>query len=118
MLRLANGVTASIDASWNRAKSWPTWGGLTFEVVGSDGVLAANAFAEQLRLASDATARYSYVPWGEDPDLKLLNSFIAAIEQGTELPVSGVDGVRALEAALAAYESSRTARPVSVSSLA
>jgi predicted dehydrogenase len=118
MLRLANGMTASIDASWNRSKSWPTWGGLTFEVVGSDGVLAANAFAEQLRLASDAAARYSYVSWGEDPDLKLLNSFIAAIEQGAEIPVSGVDGVRALEAALAAYESSRTARPVSTSSLA
>ncbi len=112
MLRLANGVTASIDASWNRPQSWPTWGGLTFEVVGSDGVVAANAFAEQLRMASDSAARYRYIPWGEDPDLKLLSNFITAIETGTPVSVSGSDGIRALEVALAAYESSRTGRPV------
>ena len=33
MLTFQNGVFATIDASWCRPPYWPTWGGLTFEMV-------------------------------------------------------------------------------------
>jgi predicted dehydrogenase len=112
MLRLANGMTASLDASWSRPKTWPTWGGVTLDVVGERGVLAIDAFSERLRLVEDRGPRHVYLPWGEDPDLALLDGFVAAVRAGTDPPVTGEDGVRALEVALAAYESARRGRPV------
>jgi predicted dehydrogenase len=112
MLRLANGMTASLDASWSRPESWPTWGGLTMEVIGTGGVFAVDAFSEQLRLADDLSHRYSFVPWGEDADLRLLQRFVDAVRQDTEVPVTGFDGLRALDVALCAYESARTGQSV------
>jgi predicted dehydrogenase len=113
MMRLANAMTASLDASWSRPRSWPTWGGLTMEVIGDGGVLAVDAFSERLHLADDGAERYAYVPWGEDADLFLLQSFVDAIQQDTEVPVNGLDGLRALEVALCAYESSGIGQTVS-----
>ncbi|MGE3797052.1 MAG: Gfo/Idh/MocA family protein [Thermomicrobiales bacterium] len=68
LLTLQNGMTASIDCSWNRPASWPIWGGLTLEAVGDRGVIEIDAFAEQIRLADDRSGRFSYVPWGGDAD--------------------------------------------------
>jgi predicted dehydrogenase len=113
MLRFANGMTASIDCSWNRPPEWPTWGGLTVEVVGSGGVISVDAFSEQTRLASSQTGRLTYVPWGDDPDLQLLRGFVAAVREGDPPPISGFDGLRALDVALCAYESAHRSAPVS-----
>jgi predicted dehydrogenase len=112
MLRLSNGVTASLDSSWSRAKTWPTWGGVTLDVVGTEGVLAVDAFAERLRLVEDRTPRHVFVPWGEDPDRALLESFITAVGERQPALVTGEDGLRALEVARCAYESARLHIPV------
>lgn len=112
MVRLSNGITASLDSSWSRAKTWPTWGGVTLDVIGTDGVLAVDAFAERLRLVEDRGPSHVFVPWGEDPDLALLQAFIAAAREGRDPPVTGEDGLRALEVARCAYESARRQAPV------
>jgi UDP-N-acetylglucosamine 3-dehydrogenase len=112
MVRLSNGLTASLDSSWSRAKTWPTWGGVTLDVVGTGGVLAVDAFAERLRLVEDQTPRHVFLPWGEDPDQALLLSFIAAARDRRPAQVTGVDGLRALEVARCAYESARLNMPV------
>ena len=36
-LRFADGVIATIDCSWSKPRSYPTWGGLALEVVGTEG---------------------------------------------------------------------------------
>jgi predicted dehydrogenase len=113
MLRFANGMTASIDCSWNRPPTWPTWGGLTVEVVGTDGVISVDAFSEQMRMASSETGRLTYVPWGDDPDLHLLRAFVNAVREDDPPPISGLDGLRALDVALCAYESAQRSAPVS-----
>ncbi len=41
LLTLANGLFASIDCSWSRPASYPTWGGLALELIGERGVLRA-----------------------------------------------------------------------------
>ncbi len=113
MIRLANGMTASLDASWSRPKNWPTWGGLTIDVVGDRGVLGVDMFAENLQLIEDRSSHYAFLPWGEDADLELLRSFVDAIQRDVEVPVTGEDGVKALEVALCAYESARRHESVS-----
>ena len=53
LLDLDGGLSASLDASWSRAKTWPTWGGVTMEVIGTNGVLALDAFNQNVQLFDD-----------------------------------------------------------------
>lgn len=112
MLRLSNGITASLDSSWSRVKHWPTWGGVTLDVIGEHGVLAVDAFAERLSLVEDRGPSHVFLPLGEDPDLALLRAFVDAARAQTDPPVTGEDGLRALEVARCAYESARMRAPV------
>jgi len=111
----ANGVIATVDCSWSRPKGYPTWGGLTIEAVGSEGVFAVDAFAERLEMWSRGTT--SWVDWGSDPNLAMIEHFIGAVRGEYPLAVTGVDGLHATEAALAAYRSVETGQPVRFDSL-
>ncbi|MGH2531721.1 MAG: Gfo/Idh/MocA family protein [Thermomicrobiales bacterium] len=112
MLKLSNGMPVSLDASWSRPKSWPIWGGVTMEVIGDQGVLMLDAFRQNLIHADDRNNRYRFVPWGEGGDPALVSAFVAAARTSTEPPVTGEDGLRALEVALCAYESAQRHEPV------
>lgn len=108
MLDLANGITASLDASWSRAKTWPIWGGLTMEVIGDNGALALDAFNQNVQYFNDQAEKYTLVPYTGGGDPGLVRAFIDAVRNGTPVAVSGEDGLRALDVALSAYESART----------
>lgn len=112
MLKLGSGLPASLDASWSRSKTWPIWGGVTMEVIGDQGVLMLDAFRQNLIHADDRMNRFRYVPWGESGDPGLVGAFIEAARTGTAPPVTGEDGLRALEVALCAYESANRHEPV------
>ncbi|MFL5759408.1 MAG: Gfo/Idh/MocA family protein [Thermomicrobiales bacterium] len=112
MLVLSNGIFASLDPSWSRPKSWPTWGGLTMEVVGDRGVLAMDAFSQHLELIEDGGPSYVFVPWTQGGDLPMIRSFIDAVRNDTDPLVTGEDGLRATEVALCAYESAKRREPV------
>ena len=45
MLQFENGVMASHDPSWSRCKSFPTWGDVTLEIVGAEGITRVDAMA-------------------------------------------------------------------------
>jgi predicted dehydrogenase len=47
-------------------------------------------------------------------DPELIASFIDAVQQGTDVKVNGTDGLRAVEVALAAYESAKTGKLVNI----
>ena len=111
-----NGVIATVDCSWSRPTGYPTWGGLTIEAVGTDGVFAVDAFAERLEKWSGGTA--TWVDWGSDPNLAMIDHFIGAVQGEHALLVTGTDGLRATEAALAAYRSAEIGQPVRLDSLA
>lgn len=115
MMTLSNGLTASLDASWSRPKRWPTWGGLTIDVIGERGVAAMDAFNTSATLVENTGPRHELLGWGDGADHALIRDFVRAIERDEPSPVSGLDGLRALDVALAAYRSAATGVPVRTS---
>ena len=114
MLTLENGVFATIDASWSRPQYWPTWGGLTFEMVTQRGAVIVDAFRQNLNVYRHDWQRSNWAYWGSDMNHAMVSDVIAAIRENRPPRVTGMDGLRAVEAALAAYESDRTGQTVQV----
>ena len=109
---LANGVYGTLDTSWSRPSSYTTWGDVKIEVLGENGLIQVDAFSQALSVSSDAVGKTRAVGWGSNPDLGLIKDFVGLIREGREPSISGHDGLKSLEVALAAYESARTGEPV------
>jgi predicted dehydrogenase len=107
-----NGIFSTIDCSWSRPDGYPTWGGLTIEALGSSGAFTIDAFADRLRMWSQGTE--SWVDWGADANQAMIDHFISAIRNEVPLAVTGEDGLRATEVALAAYRSVDSGQPVAL----
>ena len=114
MLTFENGVFATIDASWSRPQYWPTWGGLGFEMVTQRGAVIVDAYRQNLNIYRHEWQRSQWASWGSDMNHAMINEFASAIRENRPPKVTGVDGLRALEATLAAYESTRTGKTVPV----
>jgi predicted dehydrogenase len=113
----ADGTVATIDCSWSRPKSYPTWGGVTLEFVGEAGIVSTDAFAQKFNAYVDGPGRTGsqdvrWVPWGSNADDGLLAEFLAAIREGRPGKPDGWDGYRATEIAFGAYRSVETGQPV------
>lgn len=113
-LRFANGVVATIDCSWSKPRSYPTWGGLSLEIIGTGGVVSTDAFGQHLALYGNTDNPTSWPFWGSDPDAAMLGDFVAAIRDDREPAVTGIDGLRALEIVEAAYRSIDVGQPVAL----
>jgi predicted dehydrogenase len=116
-LDFAGGAFASIDCSWSRPRSYPTWGTVTLHVVGERATTDIDVFSQALVRYDDRDMRVRYVPWGEDLTRRMIAGFVNAVLEGRPVPISGEDGLRALEVAIAAYRSSELGRPVEISEL-
>jgi predicted dehydrogenase len=112
-MEFENGVFATLDTSWTRPKSFPTWGDVTLAVTGDKGVLSLDMFAQNLTLYSDKTGGASWQPWGSNIDDLMIEAFVHAIAGNEAVRITGEDGLRAAQVALAAYESAKQGRPVS-----
>ncbi len=116
-ITFADGTVATIDCSWSRPKSYPTWGGVTLDFVGEQGTAAVDAFAQTITSYADGPGRSGtqdvrWVPWGDNADAGMLAEFVAAIREGRAPSPNGWDGYRATEIAFAAYRSVETGQPV------
>lgn len=116
-LDFAGGAFASIDCSWSRPRSYPTWGTVTLHVVGERATTTIDVFSQALMRYDDREMRARYEPWGEDLTRRMIGGFVDAILEGRPVPISGEDGLRALEVAIAAYRSSELGRPVEIAEL-
>jgi predicted dehydrogenase len=113
MLTFEDGTFASIDCSWSRPiGSYPSWGGLGFEMITGQGTISADAFRQNLTVYREDLQRGVWDYWGSDPNQAMINEFIAAIRQKRAPAVTGMDGLRATEIVLAAYESIRLGQPI------
>lgn len=112
MLSFANGVFATIDCSWSRPASWPSWGGLGLELITARGAISVDAFRQNLTIYNERVGRPLWTYWGSDANTAMLAEFVAAIRERRAPSVSGEDGYRALQITLAAYESAQTGRQV------
>ena len=104
-LELESGVIVSIDPSWSRPKTFPTWGDVTMEIVGTEGTIAVDAYKQHSLLYNDADGKIQQMPWAEDMDAGLVNDFIDCVKTGRQPFITGTDGLRTLEVVKAAYES-------------
>lgn len=114
MLTFENDVFATIDASWSRPQYWPTWGGLTFEMVTQRGTVVVDAFRQNLNVYRHDWQRSNWAYWGSDMNHDMISDFAAAIRDNRPPRVTGLDGLRAVEATQAAYESDQTGQAVQV----
>ena len=108
------GVFATLDASWSRPKSFPTWGDVTLDVITERGTLSMDMFAQNLVLYSDRSQSVNWFNWGGSNDDGLIGAFAQAIARDEPVPITGYDGLRALEVALAAYQSAAQSTPVTL----
>jgi UDP-N-acetylglucosamine 3-dehydrogenase len=114
---LAGGAFASIDCSWSRPKTFPTWGGVTLHVIGEKATVDIDVFRQALTHYDDTADRTRLLGWGDDLTARMVADFVDAILAGRDVPISGEDGLRALEVAIAAYRSSESGRPVAITDL-
>jgi predicted dehydrogenase len=111
---LTGGAFASIDCSWSRPQTFPTWGGVTLHVVGEKATVDIDVFRQALTHYDDTAGRTRLLGWGDDLTARMVADFVDAILAGRPVPISGDDGLRALEVAIAAYGSAQLGRPLIV----
>lgn len=112
MLELDSGVIVSIDPSWSRPKTFPTWGDVTLEITGTKGNLSVDVFKQHLLHYDDENNRLGELPWSKDMDQGLVNDFIKSVSEGLPPSITGQDGLRTLEVVKAAYQSNETKEKV------
>jgi len=111
---LANGIYGTLDTSWSRPPSYTTWGDVKIEVTAEKGVVFVDAFRQHLAVSSNKSGKTQWQGWGSNMDLGLVRDFIEMIRNDSEPSVTGTDGLRALEVALAAYQSAASGEPVTL----
>jgi predicted dehydrogenase len=78
------------------------------------GAVVVDAFRQNLNVYRHEWQGSKWLPWGSDSNQAMVNDFAAAIRENRLPRVTGLDGLRAVEATLAAYESDRTGKTVEV----
>lgn len=110
-----NGVIATLDTSWSRPESFATWGDVTMRIIGKQGVIHLDAFAQAGSFWENGSAQsHKYVNWGDKSNTALVVEFIASIRANRPSSITGLDGLRAAEVAWAAYESVEHGKTIQV----
>jgi predicted dehydrogenase len=112
MLTFEDGTFASIDCSWSRPDNYPTWGGLAMDIIGETGVINVDAFAQNLTSYSSRDEPAAWQFWGSDANRAMLAEFVTAFSDKRPPRVTGEDGYKAVEVAIAAYRSAELGEPV------
>ena len=112
-MEFKSGVFATLDTSWSRpAKAYPFWGDVEVRLVGTNGEIDFSGFNQKIELYCErhGTAEWSY--FGDDIDYWMIDDFASAVEKDLPVSTTGLDGAKALEAALAAYKSAASGKTV------
>ncbi|WP_035745147.1 Gfo/Idh/MocA family protein [Haematomicrobium sanguinis] len=109
-----NGVIATIDASWSKPVGYPTWGGLTLQVVGTGGIADIDAFGQRVDGFSAVTGKTLWHGFDPNSDKTLLRAFIDAVRSGNPAQPDGESGLRTMRIVQAAYESLESGQPVTL----
>jgi predicted dehydrogenase len=117
-LRFAGGAVGSIDPSWSVPEGNPWDYDFYLRLLGTSGSLEISDHAASLQLVStrDEDRGMRLVSFAEDADATMLAAFVASVRAGQLLDpcANGIDGLRALEVALAAYESAAAGQVVAL----
>jgi predicted dehydrogenase len=115
-LQFDGGAIGSVDPSWSVPADNPWDYDFFVRLLGTDGSLDIRDTADTLNVVSARGGQRGLrlMSFGEDLDLAMIEAFARSVQAGDVLDpcATGLDGLRALEIALAAYESSASARPI------
>ncbi len=111
MLNYKDGMFATIDCSWSKPLNYPTWGGLTIEIVSERGVTQVDAYRQNVNLFTQSPAANRWAYWGSDANQAMINEFVTAVREQRQPAVTGEDGLFALAMTLAAYKAADSGRP-------
>ncbi|MEK5037366.1 Gfo/Idh/MocA family protein [Sporosarcina sp. FSL K6-3457] len=111
-VKFKNGVIGVVDTSWSFCKSFPRSFDVTLNIIGTKGVLSVDALAQSNEVYRDDVMKAEWSFWGDEMDKALVHSFVDALRRGSNVPITGEDGLNSTAVALAAYESLRTKNPV------
>jgi len=117
-----SGAISHVEGSWAYP---PPLFRTRFEIAGSNGLIqqdAAQTAAIALHLRQEQAADIPDVPLpssplSEDPYITQIKAFYECLAGKTAVPISGADGLAALQIALAAIESAENGRPVTLEPL-
>ncbi|SFN40018.1 Gfo/Idh/MocA family protein [Mycetocola miduiensis] len=109
----SDGTIATIDCSWSQPDSAASWGGLTLQLIGTEGSIDIDPFALRVEGVDEANANGFWLGYGANNSVPLINEFITAIRDGRQPEPSGQAGLRAVEIVAAAQESAATRSAVS-----
>lgn len=115
-VQFRSGVVGHIDGSWTYASGIYTWGDVTMELIGTEGVAFLDAFRQNVYFIGDREpqAKLSYVYYGCDADFAMVEDFKRCVEMDLE-PRAGVrDGLEGVKITLASYESVQKGAPVKI----
>ncbi|WP_449540349.1 Gfo/Idh/MocA family protein [Ferdinandcohnia sp. Marseille-Q9671] len=110
-MEFTNGMFATLDCSWSRNDYYPTWGDVTMEIIGTKGTIKVDAFSQKIDLYSNQEG-VKWIGWGDDMDAGLIEDFVASVKEGRSPLATGHAGLKAVEVALAAYQSFEDKMPV------
>jgi predicted dehydrogenase len=121
LLEFADGAVASVDPSWSLPAANPFHYDFYLRVLGSDGLITLDETRQGLQVtrAGQDGRSFTLEAFGPNPDLELVRHFVGCVREGQVLPpaATGLDGLRALEVALAGYEAARRGQPVALRQL-
>ncbi|MCU1392835.1 MAG: putative dehydrogenase [Ilumatobacteraceae bacterium] len=105
-LRFDSGAIGSVDPSWSVPAGNPWDYDFYLRVLGTKGAASIDDLAESVNMVSSGSGTGNrLVPFGIDIDADMVEAFIESVRTNTLVVpcADGVDGLRALEIALAAY---------------
>jgi len=111
---MENGTIGHIDGSWTYSSGHYTWGDVTMELLGSEGVLYIDAFRQAIYLVSNEKPddKLIWHYYGCNADLMLVKDFVRCILENNKPRANVYDGRQGVAVTLASYESSTLGRPV------
>jgi predicted dehydrogenase len=114
-LEMSNEVFVTLDTSWSRPnRSFPIWGDVMLELIGTRGVLSLDLLPWTLSHYSEAAGKHLAEARDGGLNQRLLKNFVGVIKGEAEFAAKGLDGLRALEVAEAAYKSIATQKVVAL----
>ncbi|MGI8457875.1 MAG: Gfo/Idh/MocA family protein [Propionibacteriaceae bacterium] len=111
---LGDRVTATLDCSWSKPDSYPTWGGLALQLIGTAGIAEMDAFNQRVDGHSERDGNGLWLPYGGNPDAALLAEFTACVQTGRVPQPDGRVGYRTLQVVEAAQRSVVSGQPTTV----
>ncbi|MEA3401747.1 MAG: Gfo/Idh/MocA family oxidoreductase [Armatimonadota bacterium] len=111
-MNFEGGCMATLDASWSRPDNYPIWGDVTMAVIGTGGNAWADLFVERVDVWRVTDGTYLWEPYGHDANAEMIADFARCVETGAPVPITGFDGLKAMEVALGAYRSAEINEPV------